>query len=159
MQRAPSPPLHAAAARAPQVALIAGGRLHVQDGPIDLVIGADGPAALVRQAYDDAIAQFTGLLGTLCTELPVLRAAASPDLCTAQGVVARSMWNAVRPFAGDMFITPMAAVAGAGRNGALSGAARATTAAASMSRPTCAPARAGKCPTAPICAAAPDRSI
>ncbi|OZA81657.1 MAG: hypothetical protein B7X76_08115, partial [Azorhizobium sp. 39-67-5] len=106
------------------MALLAGGRLHLQDGPIDLVIGADGPAALVRQAYDDAIAQFIGLLGTLCTELPVLRAAASPDLCAAQGTVARSMWNAVRPFAGDMFITPMAAVAGAVAGHVLSALAR-----------------------------------
>lgn len=124
MRSAPSSPVSAAPARAPQVALLAGGRLHLQDGPIDLVIGADGPAALVRQAYDDTITQFTGLLDTLCTELPVLRAAASPDLCTAQGTVARSMWNAVRPFAGDIFITPMAAVAGAVAGHVLSALAR-----------------------------------
>lgn len=107
MSTPPLPP------RAPQVAMLPGGRLHLQDGPIDLIIGADGPIAHVQRAYDEAIMRFTGLLPTLCEELPALRAAASADLCQVRRLVARSMWNAVRPHARDGFITPMAAVAGA----------------------------------------------
>ncbi|WP_188578839.1 UPF0280 family protein [Azorhizobium oxalatiphilum] len=100
--------------RAPQVALLADGhRLHLQDGPIDLVIEAVGAEDVVRAAYAAATERFSGLLDALCDELPALRAAASPDFCPVSGPVARRMWQAVAPFAGEVFITPMAAVAGA----------------------------------------------
>jgi ApbE superfamily uncharacterized protein (UPF0280 family) len=98
----------------PQIALLAdGGRLHLQDGPIDLIVGAKGRAADIRAAYDAAARRFTGLLDELCAELAGLRAAAHPHRCALQGPVARRMHAAVAPFAGDQFITPMAAVAGA----------------------------------------------
>jgi uncharacterized protein len=97
----------------PQIAGLPDGRLHLQDGPIDLIIGADGSEADVRRAYQAAIERFTGLLDQLCRELPELRAAAHPTCCRLQGVVARRMHRAVAPFAADAFITPMAAVAGA----------------------------------------------
>jgi ApbE superfamily uncharacterized protein (UPF0280 family) len=89
-----------------------GRRLHLQDGPIDLIIGADGSADAVAAAYDAATRRFAGLLDELCAELPLLRATADPALPPA-GIVARRMWNAVLPFAAATFITPMAAVAGA----------------------------------------------
>lgn len=99
--------------RLPQSALLADGkRLHLQDGPIDLVIEAKGEAAEVRAAYDAATLRFTGLLDELCEELTTLRQAAGPAQCTLRGVVARRMHAAVVPFAADHFITPMAAVAG-----------------------------------------------
>ncbi|WP_084539579.1 UPF0280 family protein [Azorhizobium doebereinerae] len=102
------------APRAPQAALLADGRrLHVQDGPIDLVIEAVGEPEAVQRAYAAAVHSFTRVLDALCAELPALRAASSPDLCPVSGAVARRMWRAVMPFAGDIFITPMAAVAGA----------------------------------------------
>ncbi len=102
------------ACRAPQAALLPDGRrLHLQDGPIDLVIEAAGAREAVARAYDAAIARFTGLLDDLCVELPALRTAASPDCCPVQGMVAQRMWRAVAPYAAAGFITPMAAVAGA----------------------------------------------
>jgi ApbE superfamily uncharacterized protein (UPF0280 family) len=72
-----------------------GRRLHLQDGPIDLVIEAFGPAEAVRAAYAAAIARFDGLLDELCSELPLLRAAARPDGTALTGVVARRMYAAV----------------------------------------------------------------
>jgi uncharacterized protein len=99
--------------RVPQISWLADGRrLHLQDGPIDLIVEAVGSAADRRAAYDAAAQRFTGLLDELCSELPLLRQAADPERCLLQGVVARRMHAAVAPFAGAHFITPMAAVAG-----------------------------------------------
>jgi ApbE superfamily uncharacterized protein (UPF0280 family) len=99
--------------RLPQIALLPDGkRLHLQDGPIDLIIEAKGDAAEVRSAYDAATSRFTGLLDELCEELTTLRQAADPVQCALKGIVARRMHAAVAPFASDHFITPMAAVAG-----------------------------------------------
>ena len=84
------------------------GRLHLQDGPIDLVIHAEGPRA--EAALAAAARRFVGLLDELCAELPALRAPAGAWL---QGPVARRMGAAVAPYAQSCFITPMAAVAGA----------------------------------------------
>jgi ApbE superfamily uncharacterized protein (UPF0280 family) len=89
-----------------------GRRLHLQDGPIDLIIEAFGEAAAVREAYGAAAARFATILDELCAELPLLRASASAD-CQLEGAVARRMHAAVAPFAAEQFITPMAAVAGA----------------------------------------------
>src|ERR1700686_4705314 len=100
--------------RAPQIAYLADGRrLHLQDGPIDLIVEARGTEANVHVAYDAAARRFDGLLDELCNELPLLRQAADPAHCPLQGNVARRMHEAVAPFAADCFITPMAAVAGA----------------------------------------------
>jgi ApbE superfamily uncharacterized protein (UPF0280 family) len=90
-----------------------GRRLHLQDGPIDLIVEARGNEANVRAAYDAAARRFTGLLDTLCEELTELRKPAEPARCRLQGRVARRMHAAVAPYAADHFITPMAAVAGA----------------------------------------------
>jgi ApbE superfamily uncharacterized protein (UPF0280 family) len=100
--------------RRPQIGFLADGRrLHLQDGPIDLIVQAWGSEASLRAAYDAAARRFTGLLDTLCEELPELRKAADPVRCRLQGKVARRMHAAVAPFASEHFITPMAAVAGA----------------------------------------------
>jgi hypothetical protein len=100
--------------RLPQIAWLADGkRLHLQDGPIDLIVEAEGDAADVRAAYEAAARRFTGLLDELCKELTELRHAADPLRCPLKGIVARRMHDAVAPFAADHFITPMAAVAGA----------------------------------------------
>jgi uncharacterized protein len=97
----------------PQIALLANGRrLHLQDGPIDLIIEAMGRQVDIRAAYAAAAQRFTGLLDELCAELSDLRRAADPMQCPLRGVVARRMHAAVAPFAADCFITPMAAVAG-----------------------------------------------
>lgn len=100
--------------RRPQIAMLPDGRrLHLQDGPIDLIIEARGSDMDVRAAYDAAARRFTGLLDELCEELPELRKAADPWQCTLHGIVARRMVDAVVPYASEHFITPMAAVAGA----------------------------------------------
>ena len=99
--------------RVPQIGFLADGRrLHLQDGPIDLIVEARGSETNLRAAYDAAARRFTGLLDELCGELPILRQAADPVRCLLQGLVARRMHAAVAPFAADHFITPMAAVAG-----------------------------------------------
>ncbi|MGL3110178.1 UPF0280 family protein [Bradyrhizobium sp. BR 1432] len=98
--------------RRPQIALLSDGRrLHLQDGPIDLIVEARGRADEVRAAYEAAARRFTGLLDELCAELPELRMAAA-GRTSLKGVVARRMHAAVAPYAADCFITPMAAVAG-----------------------------------------------
>src|SRR5205807_8729007 len=99
--------------RLPQIALLDHGRrLHLQDGPIDLIVEAKGTEADVRAAYQAAARRFAGLLDELCEELTELRQATDPVRCALKGVVARRMHAAVAPFAADQFITPMAAVAG-----------------------------------------------
>lgn len=98
--------------RLPQIALRSDGRrLHLQDGPIDLIVEARGRADEVRAAYEAAALRFTGLLDELCAELPELRSAAERRTLL-KGVVARRMHAAVVPYFADCFITPMAAVAG-----------------------------------------------
>ena len=93
-----------------QIARLKNGRLHLNDGPIDLVIACDGAREAVERAEAAAIARFETVLDELCVELPLLRAATGPQ---PKGAVARRMWAATAPFAGEVFITPMAAVAGA----------------------------------------------
>ncbi len=100
--------------RAPHVRFLADGRrLHLQDGPIDLVVQAFGADEEVQRAYQAAIEKFTGLLDALCDELPGLRAQADASGTRLRGRIARRMFAAVAPFADECFITPMAAVAGA----------------------------------------------
>jgi uncharacterized protein len=97
-----------------QVALLADGRrLHLHDGPIDLIIEGVGSPVEVQCAYTAAARRFVTILDELCSELPLLRQAAGPGGPRLSGVVARRMLDAVLPYAADTFITPMAAVAGA----------------------------------------------
>lgn len=86
-----------------------GARLHLNEGPIDLVIGADGDPAAVRTAFAAASGRFEGLLSELVAELRVLRQ--PPGSAPLKGPVAQRMLQAVRQHA-DVFVTPMAAVAG-----------------------------------------------
>lgn len=88
-------------------------RLHLQDGPIDLIIEGFGNAVDIRSAYSAAADRFVTILDELCGELAMLRAAATAGPCRLRGTVARRMHAAVAPLAADRFITPMAAVAGA----------------------------------------------
>jgi ApbE superfamily uncharacterized protein (UPF0280 family) len=87
-----------------------GRRLHLSDGPIDLIVGADGDANEVQRALDVARIRCSTVLDELCTELPLLR---QPAERLPEGAVARRMWRATIGFATETFITPMAAVAGA----------------------------------------------
>jgi len=99
--------------RVPQIKMLSDGRrLHLQDGPIDLIVEVFGGAQAMNTAYEAAARRFEGLLDELCQELPLLRAAAHPDHCPVEGAVARRMHAAVAYFAAGCYITPMAAVAG-----------------------------------------------
>ena len=90
-----------------------GRRLHLQDGPIDLIVQAWGTPEAVTLAYRAARDRAAPILDELCAELSPLRRAARPDDAPLRGGVARRMQRAVAPYADAMFITPMAAVAGA----------------------------------------------
>jgi ApbE superfamily uncharacterized protein (UPF0280 family) len=96
-----------------QVAFLPGGRLHLNDGPIDLVIGAFGAQGAVKAAYAAATRRFSTILDELCEELPLLRSKVLPSSPLPHRPTARRMDEAVRPFAADCFVTRMAAVAGA----------------------------------------------
>jgi hypothetical protein len=89
--------------------LLPDGRLHLQEGPIDLIIEAFGEAGEVRRAYAAAADCFKDVLPALVAELPQLRSATPHDF---EGPVARRMAAACAPHA-TQFVTPMAAVAGA----------------------------------------------
>jgi len=88
-----------------------GERLHLSHGPIDVVLKAWGEPEAMRAAYAAAGARFPTILPELCDELTALRAPMA-DRPQVEGRVARRMVEACRPFA-DVFVTPMAAVAGA----------------------------------------------
>ena len=96
------------------IRLLPGGtRLHMNDGPIDLIVDANGAASDIHQAYEAAAGRFVTILGELCAELPLLRSPVSQDSQAPAGPIARCMFNAVWPYRDRCFITPMAAVAGA----------------------------------------------
>ena len=86
------------------------GRWHFQHGPIDIVIGAEGEADAVAAAHEAAWQRFQAVLPELVAELRCLRLPMRGP-CALQGVIARRMWLACRPYH-SQFITPMAAVAG-----------------------------------------------
>jgi uncharacterized protein len=90
-----------------------GRRLHMQDGPIDLIVEAFGSASGINAAYESAARRFVEVLDELCAELSLLRQVAQPDRTSLGQPVARRMAAAVAPYAARTFITPMAAVAGA----------------------------------------------
>lgn len=104
---ADSPPTPVTAMTGPQITTLPGNRLHLNHGPIDLILWAEGPDR--DRALSRAVTRFDGLLSELVAELPALR---SPDSSAVHGQTARRMASAVRPYR-PAFITPMAAVAGA----------------------------------------------
>jgi len=85
------------------------GRLHLQHGPIDLIVEAKGAAR--EAALRTAERVFGDVLPALVAELPLLRMPAQSEPAAVTGPVARRMVAAVHPHRAG-FITPMAAVAG-----------------------------------------------
>jgi ApbE superfamily uncharacterized protein (UPF0280 family) len=98
-------------AECPTMQWLSGERLHLQHGPIDLVLRAWGAPVAVALAYEAATRRFQTVLGELVAELGELKKPMTMAPCVT-GPVARRMVAACAPFAG-VFITPMAAVAGA----------------------------------------------
>lgn len=96
----------------PQVAWLPDGRrLHMNHGPIDLIVEAWGDPGEVASAYAQAADRFGTILSELVAELPELRRPAGRGPRPFDGPTARRMERAVCRFSGR-FITPMAAVAG-----------------------------------------------
>lgn len=93
---------------APVARMLDANRLHLQHGPIDLIIEAWGADREV--ALEQAAMRFENVLTELVAELDLLRQPLSAGQYP-NGTIARRMAGAVAPF--DTFITPMAAVAGA----------------------------------------------
>ena len=99
-------------------------RLHLQEGPIDLVIRASGSDHACEMAYHKMETEFNGLLSSLVDELPALRTPMSKLMGSVeqplqtspfQGPVARRMHSACQQTLDHVSaeVTPMAAVAGA----------------------------------------------
>ena len=86
-------------------------RWHFQHGPIDLVVEADGPDAEVADARERGWQRFATVLEELVAELPLLRQPVE-QATGVRGAVAKRMVAACLPYR-RVFITPMAAVAGA----------------------------------------------
>jgi ApbE superfamily uncharacterized protein (UPF0280 family) len=89
-----------------------GKRLHLQHGPIDLVIEAFGAHEQIAAAYRQAWQRFATVLTELVAELPLLRRPVDDAHPGVAGPVARRMLAACWPHRA-CFITAMAAVAGA----------------------------------------------
>ncbi len=90
-----------------------GRRLHLHDGPIDLIVEAFGSTDEISVAYRAAAERFVHVLDELCGELGFLRQATQANGPRPSGVIATRMTAAVTPYCKRIFITPMAAVAGA----------------------------------------------
>ncbi len=90
-----------------------GCRLHMNHGPIDLIVEAFGDGGEVSAAYEQAAARFQTVLGELVSELGELRRPAELGRPRGfRGPTARRMEAACTPLA-EAYLTPMAAVAGA----------------------------------------------
>lgn len=87
-----------------------GRRLHLQHGPSDLVILAEGET---ERAYRAAAARFRSIIAEVVEELDDLRCKVTPVTLPPRGAVAQRMHAAAFPFASAAFVTRMAAVAGA----------------------------------------------
>ncbi|MCP5037944.1 MAG: UPF0280 family protein [Rhodobacteraceae bacterium] len=86
-------------------------RLHLNHGPIDLIVEAFGTKDEIALAYRQAAERFQTILDELVEELPLLRTAIAPDTPAPIGHIAKAMHAAAKTHI-PSFITPMAAVAG-----------------------------------------------
>lgn len=95
----------------PQIAMLPDGcRLHMNHGPIDLIVQAFGQPDECGRAYRQAADRFATVLEELVAELPALRSELGADF-KFRGPVAQRMAKALAPHSHG-FVTPMAAVAG-----------------------------------------------
>lgn len=94
----------------PSAQMLPGGRLHLQHGPSDLIVFAEGDR---DRAYRAATDRFQTIIAELVEELSILRAPLGANSKVPLGPVARRMHRAAQPFVCFGFVTGMAAVAGA----------------------------------------------
>ncbi|MFK7994394.1 MAG: UPF0280 family protein [Granulosicoccus sp.] len=99
--------------KGPQYQWLDGGRrLHLQHGPIDLVIEAVGEPEEMAKAYKQAHETFQAVLTGLVAELDYLRCPLTENSMAPEGLVARRMYHAALKYMRLDRITPMVAVAG-----------------------------------------------
>ena len=90
---------------------MADNRLHLQHGPIDLILHVDASEEIRKRLYSAAKKRFSTVLQELVVEMDLLKHPWSADLPDPKGGIAQKMCFAVR--GSGIFVTPMAAVAGA----------------------------------------------
>jgi len=90
---------------------MADNRLHLQHGPIDIIAHVDAQEEVRKRLYSTASHRFSTVLDELVAELDLLKQPWSADLPNPKGGIAQKMCFAVR--GSNIFVTPMAAVAGA----------------------------------------------
>jgi ApbE superfamily uncharacterized protein (UPF0280 family) len=90
---------------------MADNRLHLQHGPIDIIAHVDAPEEVRKRLYTSASNRFSTVLVELVAEMDLLKQPWSADLPDPKGGIAQKMCFAVR--GSDIFVTPMASVAGA----------------------------------------------
>src|SRR5260370_32534998 len=88
--------------------LLDGRRLHMQDGPIDVIVEVFGDVGEIALAYRAAADRFVEILDELCRELAFLRRPARDDADLPSRPIARRMLVAVSPYPSQTFITPLA---------------------------------------------------
>ena len=86
------------------------GRLFLQHGPIDIIAHVEAPEEIRLHLYSCAKNRFSTILDELVAELDLLRLPWSINNPVPQGSIAQKMLAAVSD--SQVFITPMAAVAG-----------------------------------------------
>ena len=79
----------------PTASLLSGNRLHLQHGPIDLIIGADGER---ERAFDAARSRFETVLTEIVAELSILRSPVHAQMPRVKGETASRMQNAALKF-------------------------------------------------------------
>ena len=95
-------------------ALLEGSRLHLNHGPIDLIIWAEGKSKNdVSKAYQLATHRFESVLEELVSELSCLKAPINNTGKPPRGNIAKRMYEAAMYYSGALFVTSMASVAGA----------------------------------------------
>ena len=90
---------------------MADNRLHLQHGPIDIIAHVDAPEEVRKRLYTSASNRFSTVLVELVAEMDLLKQPWCADLPDPKGGIAQKMCFAVQ--GSGIFVTPMAAVAGA----------------------------------------------
>ena len=86
-------------------------RLHLQHGPIDLIIHVDASEGIRKRLYSAVEKRSRTVLEELVTEMELLKLPWNSTQSEPEGSIAQKMFCAVSDSA--VFVTPMAAVAGA----------------------------------------------
>ena len=86
-------------------------RLYLEHGPINIIAHVDAPEEVRKHLYTSASNRFSTVLVELVTEMDLLKQPWSADLPDPKGGIAQKMCFAVQ--GSGIFVTPMAAVAGA----------------------------------------------